>query len=266
MSSYAGPPINKLGAMNEENNNEYIISTLRWHFEAKNLALQNALRLRCPLSVEQGKELRLYYSEYLAHLISATELLSEKEYPQRENFRKMLKDHFVFEGHPEGSDNYSFIRELRNSVVHRGFDIAAAAHVADNIPMIVVPPSVTNRGGTKTYQSIGYYLLDVVDKCEIVIGPTIARHLSDMGFFNVQVDQDKAVETAVAFIEASNVMPSWAKHMALNNISQINFTEVENAQVDALIKILHTNAIHAIRAQQAAKADGNIRSCFVGAQ
>ena len=53
--------------------------TLRWHFEAKNLALQNALRLRCPLSVEQSKALRLYYSEYLAHLVSATDLLLEKE-------------------------------------------------------------------------------------------------------------------------------------------------------------------------------------------
>lgn len=217
--------------------------TLNWHFEAKNLALHNALSLRCPLSVEQSKALRLYYSEYLAHLVSATELLLEKEYPHREAFKNLLDEQFVFEEHSDGNANYSFVRELRNSVVHRGYDITSAAHVEGNLLLVIAPPSVTNRGGSKIYQSLGYYLLEVIAKCESVIGPVIARHLSEVGLLSVAVERDQAVNEAREFIESSHAMPPWAKEMALGSIDHVDFAAVRRAQIDALVKILNTNGL-----------------------
>ncbi|MBV5326635.1 MAG: hypothetical protein JZU65_03215 [Chlorobium sp.] len=234
--------------------------TLRWHFEAKNLALQNALRLRCPLSVEQSKALRLYYSEYLAHLVSATDLLLEKEYLHREAFKSLLEEQFVFEGHPDGNANYSFVRELRNSVVHRGYDITSAAHVEGDLLLVIAPPSITNRGGSKVYQGLGYYLLEVIAKCEGVIGSVIARHLSEVGLLSVAVEQDQAVDAAKEFIEASDAMPPWAKEMALGSIDQVDFAEVRRAQTDALVKILNTNGLQEVSAQQGDTADAKSRA------
>ena len=235
--------------------NTDVTFTLRWHFEAKNLALQNALSLRCPLPVEQSKALRLYYSEYFAHLVSATELLLEKKYLHREAFKGLLEEQFVFEGHPDGNANYSFVRELRNSVVHRGYDITSAAHVAGDLLLVIAPPSITNRGGSKVYQGLGYYLLEVIAKCEGVIGPVIARHLSEMGLLSVAVEQDQAVDATKEFIETSDAMPLWAKEMALGSIGQVDFAEVRRAQTDALVKILNTNGIQEASAQQGAPAD-----------
>lgn len=183
--------------------NADVTFTLNWHFEAKNLALKNALSLRCPLSVQQSKALRLYYSEYLSHLVSATELLLEQEYAQREAFRRLLEEQFVFEGHSDGHANYSFIRELRNSVVHRGYDITSAAHVTGDLPLVIAPPSIANRGGSQVYESFGYYLLDVIAKCEDVIGPVIARHLSEVGLLSAAVEQGQAVDAAKSSIETS---------------------------------------------------------------
>ncbi len=234
--------------------------SLHWHFEAKNFALQNALSLRCPLSVQQSKALRLYYSEYLSHLVSATELLLEKEYLHREAFRSLLEKQFVFDGHPDGSANYSFIRELRNSVVHRGYNITSAAHVAGDLLLIIAPPSIANRGGSKAYEGLGYYLLEVIAKCEGVIGPIIARHLSEVGLLGVAVEQDQAVDTAKEFIEASYAMPPWAKEMALGSIDQVDFAEVRRAQIDALAKILKINGLQEASAQQGAPADAKSRA------
>lgn len=235
--------------------NTDVTFTLHWYFEAKNLALKNALSLRCPLSAQQSKALRLYYSEYLSHLVSATELLLEKEYLHREAFRSLLEEQFVFEGHPDGNANYSFIRELRNSVVHRGYDITSAAHVAGNLPLVIAPPSIASRDGSKVYESLGYYLLDVIAKCEGVIGPIIARHLSEVALLSVAVVQDQAVDAAKEFIEASDAMPPGIKEMALGSIEQVDYAEVRRAQIDALVKILKLNGLQEASAQQCAPAD-----------
>ena len=104
------------------------LSALKWYFESKNLSLKNALSLRTPLQAEQQKELRLYYSEYFASLISATELLFEDAYPHKEQFSAALYAGFVFDQLPDGEHNYSYVRELRNSVIHRGLDLCSAGH------------------------------------------------------------------------------------------------------------------------------------------
>lgn len=235
--------------------NTDVIFTLHWHFEAKNFALKNALRLRCPLSVQQSKALRLYYSEYFSHLVSATGLLLENEYLHQEAFRGLLEEQFVFEGHPDGNANYSFIRELRNSVIHRGYDITSAAHVAGDLLLVIAPPSTANKGGSKVYEGLGYYLIEVIAKCECVIGPTIARHLSEVGLLGVAVEQDQAVDAPKEFLEAADAMPPWAKEMALGSIDQVDFAEVRRAQIDALVKILKLNGLQEASAQQCAPED-----------
>lgn len=234
--------------------NTDVTFTLRWHFEAKNLALQNALSLRCPLSVQQSKALRLYYSEYLLHLVSATKVLLDDEYPHRETFRSLLEEQFVFDGHPDGKANYAFIREFRNAVIHRGYDITSAAHIVGDLPMVIAPPSISNRSGSTTYQGLGYYLLDVIGKCEGVIGPVVARHLSEMGLLTVAVEKDQAIHEIEEFIKASGDMPGWVKRMALNSIDQVDFTEARRAHIDTLVNILTTNALEEASTEQGPKA------------
>ena len=113
------------------------------------------MALRCPLSVEQQKELRLYYSAYFAHLLSVTELLLDKRYPHRQNFGEVFETDFVFPGHPNGNENYAYVRELRNSIIHRGYDIASSAHVIKDFLLILAPEHATDRSGNTTYPGFG---------------------------------------------------------------------------------------------------------------
>ena len=224
--------------MNNDRSNAEVLSALRWYFESKNLALKNALKLRCPLSVEQQIELRQYYSEYFVNLVSATELLLKNEYLYREEFRESLKSSLVFEALPDGENNYSYVRELRNSIIHRGFDICSAAHACGDVPMIVAPKSVTNRSGNKSYQALGYYLLEIISKCECVIGPVIARHLGEVGFLEPELMQDQAVVNVKEFISESIVMPAWAKQLALDNVAIIDYVEIQMATIRSLVDVL----------------------------
>ncbi len=73
-----------------------IISSLKWYFQAKNLALKNALSIRTPLSVNQQNDMRTYYSLYFANLLSATEMLLEKEYQFTQDFKQEIEEALIF--------------------------------------------------------------------------------------------------------------------------------------------------------------------------
>lgn len=230
-----------------------VLSALRWYFESKNLALKNALSFRCPLSVEQQRELRQYYSEYFVSLVSATELLLDSEYSHRDKFKESLERTFVFDLLPDGEGNYSYIRELRNSIIHRGLDVCSAAHVNGDFLLVVAPSSVSNKTGKKSFQALGFYLLNVISKCEGVIGQLIARHLDEVGFLKSELTQDRAVENARRFISESNAMPEWVKQLAHDTIATIDHVEVQVATIKSLVDVLCTNALSSTDAQQVAQ-------------
>ncbi len=147
-----------------------ITSGLMWYFQAKNLALKNALSIRSPLSVDQQNDIRTYYSLYLANLLSSTEMLLEKEYPFSQDFKQNLEEALSFPGFTDGKNNYAYLKELRNAVIHRGFDICSSAHFIENIPLMIAPQSITNRSGKISYSAFGFYLIEIISKCESKIG------------------------------------------------------------------------------------------------
>lgn len=233
-----------------------LLSALKWYFESKNLALKNALKLRCQLSVEQQRELRQYYSGYFAGLISATELLRDQGYSYSDKFKRLLADNFVFDLLPNGASNYSYIRVLRNSIIHRGLDICSTAHVKDDFPLVVAPSSVSDRDGT-SFKALGFYLLDVISKCENVIGPLIARHLEEVELLTpTMVNRDQAVEETRRFISESEVMPEWAKQLSYKSIASIDFVAVQMAEINSLVEVLRFNALSSFAAEQVAPSDG----------
>ena len=132
-----------------------ILSAVKGYFESKNLSLKNAFSLRCPLSVENQADLRQYYSQYFVSMLSATELLKEVRYQNSEVFKKMLYERLTFEKFPNGKLNYCYLRELRNCIIHRGFDISSGAHVSNEFPFLVAPPALANQNATNSYDAFG---------------------------------------------------------------------------------------------------------------
>jgi hypothetical protein len=163
------------------------------------------------LDIEQQKELRQYYSEYFVALVSATELLRESTYEFNAQFNEQLIEVLSFETFPDEKENYDYIRELRNSIIHRGLDICSAAHVCEEHLLVVAPVKVFDRNGKKSFSAFGHYLLEIIAKCEEVIGPFIAKHLQEVGLLKPLFTQDQASEDAVRFLAVVSAVPDWVK-------------------------------------------------------
>jgi hypothetical protein len=182
---------------------------------ARKTALRAALSFRTQLSVTDQTDMRVHYSGYFLNLLAATELFRETTLLQPNDFEARLYSRLVFDGFKDGEANYSYIRELRNAVVHRGLDITSAAHIDGNFPMILAEPAVQNQKGTKTFVTFDKYLLHVIAKCESVVGPVMLDCLNAAGIFEAPIDADAAVAEYRKAVEQSHAMPEHVKAMAL---------------------------------------------------
>jgi hypothetical protein len=223
------------------------ISSLKWYIEVKNLCLKNALAVRCPLSVIQLKDLRLYYSQYFSGLLAATEMLLEKDYIYRDKFKLKLEATMCFDSHPDGKKNYSYIRELRNSIIHRGFDISSAAHIIGDFPRFVAPQIVKNRSGNENYHAFAYYLLDVISKCESNIPKAIRDHLEEEGLLQPIVSEAEMATKYKQSVYDSVVMPNWVKDEILSNTQDFILVEHQKILTDGLIIELENNVINSFK-------------------
>ncbi|MFP8966126.1 hypothetical protein ACKC9G_06085 [Pokkaliibacter sp. CJK22405] len=220
-----------------------MLSAVKWYFELKNLSLRNAITLRYPLSVENKKNLRQYYSQYFAGLLSATELFLESNYPNNTHFRDLLYKNLSFENFPDGKNNYNYLRELRNSIIHRGLDISSAADINNDFPLIISPSPVTNRSGAVSHTAFGYYLIEVIEKSERAMRKSFLEHFEEFNLLDKHLPQDKSVELSEKFISNSTVIPDWGKELALTSIKDINHEEVHLASMDSLIETLKTDVL-----------------------
>lgn len=126
-----------------------LLNALSLYLATKQTALRSALALRAPLTNEQAQDLRVHYSNYFVNLLSAIELISQGPTPGEQSFSAALDAAYSFTEFPSGAENYGYIRELRNAIVHRGLDIASAVHFAADVPLLVAPHTIANRSGNR---------------------------------------------------------------------------------------------------------------------
>lgn len=191
------------------------VYSLSWYMSARQTALRAALSFRTQLSVTDLTDMRVHYSGYFLNLLAATELFCETTALQPNDFKAQLYKRLVFDGFQDGEANYSYIRELRNAVVHRGLDITSAAYLDGNFPMILAEPKVQNQKRTKTFVAFDKYLLHVIAKCESVVGSVMLDCLNAAGIFEAIIDTEAAVAEYREAVEQSHAMPEHVKSMVL---------------------------------------------------
>jgi hypothetical protein len=192
-----------------------MLYSLAWYMSARQTALRAALSFRTPLSVTDQTDMRVHYSGYFLNLLAATELFRETTTLQPSDFEAQLYSRLVFDGFQDGEANYSYIRELRNAVIHRGLDITSAAHFNSSFPMILAEPKVQNQRGTKTFVAFDKYLLNVIEKCESVVCSVMLDCLKAADIFEATIDADAAVAEYREAVEQSHAMPEGVKVMVL---------------------------------------------------
>lgn len=220
-----------------------VLGGLKWYFESKNLSLKNALKFRSPLSAENQTDLRLYYSQYFVSLLSATEFLFEKKYIFRKEFADQLYEKFVFEDKSNGEENYLYLKELRNSIVHRSYDILSASHFSNNFPLILAPSTIQNQSGSKEYCAPRFYLIELIDICENMIGNIIAQHLDYFAEKLPTLTDGEMVKESKKIILNSAGVPDWVKEQTLKFIDSENFLKIKIDQTQDILSFLRKNAL-----------------------
>jgi len=222
-----------------------LLMSIKWYFEIKNLSLKKILEFKTPLSVEQQNELRLYYSQYFTSLLSATELLSDKnENLNFQAFKTKLEQQFIFDSFTDDKHAYSYLRELRNSIIHRGLDITSSSHFENDFPLII-SPIVTNQNGGKTYNPFGFYLLDVIKKYESCIPDIIFDYFQELNILKIEETQEQLCQKSL--IELNNVsdliMPDRVKNEANKSIQNIDYISMQKQLIEICLNVIKTDLL-----------------------
>lgn len=220
-----------------------VLGVLKWYFESKNLSLKNALKFRTPLSTENQAELRLYYSQYFVSLVSATEFLFDNKYSYRKEFAALLYEKFIFEDNSNGKENYLYLKELRNSIVHRGCDVLSASHFLNDFPLIIAPLKIQNQTGSKEYSAFSFYLIELIDICENYIGRIIAEHLNDFAEKLPVMTDSEMIDETKKFVLSSEAVPDWVKEHTLAFIDSEDFLKVKIDKTQEILSFLSKSAL-----------------------
>ncbi len=115
-----------------------------------------------PLDDMRLAEMQVAYGLYFNSLISVIDYIN-KDLAQA----KIVNDLITIVG---GEENYGYIRELRNSIIHRGLDVSSAGTAIENLNIIVPfsPYYVQNQSGNKKYYPFTNNLLQLVKKTESI--------------------------------------------------------------------------------------------------
>lgn len=219
-----------------------LIGSLSWYLEAKDWALKKTLQIRCPLSVERQHELRIGYSQYLANLLSSTELLLRdykgKDGNAHRRFQEILFRHLDNVFDREGEDHYNYLRELRNAVIHRGYNINNQASVsASGVPLIILPAMMSNQSGKSSYATSERFLLKLIRISDSAIKDSILEHITAENLL-LPEESNVKISDVIEYVQKADFVPDWIKKMAMQSFQQEHIQMSNESQLKKFVSLL----------------------------
>ncbi|HEY1794682.1 MAG TPA: hypothetical protein VGG57_01050 [Stellaceae bacterium] len=207
---------------------------LLWYLESRNWAFE---KIKVARHGSNSSDLRIHHSLFFINFMSAIEHVID--YLKRNKVDpKTFKDQ-VRNGFGK-TDDYCYVRELRNSVVHRGLDPSAAGHSDQTTLRVLCPATVEDRKG-KPYSCSFKYLVELAQKCREATDPAITNILEGLDLFNPQLHKPNRAETIKA-VDRATEMPDWAKALAKQAFGRMDFEDATShlakSRVDTMRKLL----------------------------
>ncbi|WP_183004099.1 hypothetical protein [Achromobacter sp. UMC71] len=187
--------------------NEEKLFSLKWYVDCKDRVLMDILAGFFPPA--NGDEMRLTYGLYFMHLMSLAEAV-------REYCPKSPQDRMTHAldglGGNSGENNYRYLRETRNAVVHRGWNIAETGRVDDaGRVRLLAPPGDRVGRGVNPPVAFAEYLDSVIMEVEARLGPSIELALTDAGFWDETRTSKDLQEEAWRFVFEHPQLPDHVK-------------------------------------------------------
>lgn len=208
---------------------------LIWYLEARNWAFE---KIKTSPHGSHPFDLQMHHSLFFVYLLSATDHIDDylkKNRKDHDSFSKKLKEGFG------DNDDYYYVRELRNSVVHRGLNPTASGHSDGNILYVLCPAKVKDRNGKAYYSCSFKYLLDLAQKCHQVFNLVITDVLKELNLFDPTPNKLNIAEI-MNVIDNSTEIPYWAKELSKQAFTTMDLnkvaTEMANDRADKMRSLL----------------------------
>jgi hypothetical protein len=178
----------------------------------------------------------MYHYLYFSNLFGGVDLVRDYLRPLGEEaaFHDAVKRGFA------GAD-YEYARQLRNSVVHRGFNPAGSAHVDGAVVKVLCPAKVYDQDGNKSYVCTFRYTVELADHCNQAVNPAIFEVLERRGLLHpaqIIVSKEETMEA----IRSAEAVPDSVKAIAQKVIDKMDlvaaFTEMAATGIEQMKALL----------------------------
>lgn len=200
------------------------LSGLEWYVDMKDKAIEDVLALRTPLD---AKVARLSYGLYFTSLLSLTEAVIEKVPDSKEKIHASL-DEF---GGMEGTQNYEYIKQLRNAITHRGFNVTASGLQHGDRVYLLAPQTIFDKWQKKEYKRFSELVEELMICCEMTVCPAVSGVLESIGFWEYDLDEAESRALTIESLNTIEHMPDWAKKMTIELLPTINTSEIASKRL-----------------------------------
>ncbi len=136
-----------------------ILSKMAYFAKCKKTAIVRILEFLIPLNDEQSVLMNIFYNAYFTYWLGLVDyLIKDVSFIKQEDIENIVGS----------KDNYYYLRNLRNAVIHRAEDLADKGTVINNTDIITPfsPIDVMDPFGKKKYQPFYNNLIQIILKCE----------------------------------------------------------------------------------------------------
>lgn len=202
------------------------LETIFYYMQTKRFAIYKMTKFVPPIDSIQSEEMQIMYGIYFNSLISLIEYI-KNEFKQQD----IINICYQLYG---SQNNYMYIRELRNSIIHRGLNVANAGTklVKFNIVVPFAPIEVINQSGQRIYTKFVDNLFQLVALCE-QINSYIYQICSKL---NLLEYKPMTKELREKRIEEDPFIPQYAKKMSKN-------CELDYNEINSNLKRIHEERI-----------------------
>lgn len=188
------------------------LGTIFFYLRNKRFAIRKMLAFTPPLDDDKTEDTQIAYGIYFNSLISLIDFTKNKIENLALNNDKLsvLEQNLI--SIIGSDDNYRYIRELRNSIVHRGYDVLKMAYMYKNI-MVPASPATLCKHNPKSsilYHSFMPSLFEIVKITE-KINPFIYTYCDDNNLLGFKPTTEKELDGE---IQSSPYIPDYVKQLA----------------------------------------------------
>lgn len=201
---------------------------LLWYLETSNWAFEKIKA--CPVGSQQ-LDIKMHHYLYFSNLFGAIDLV--RNYSAKSGSSSDIENAIL--QHFQTTDDYRYARELRNSIVHRGIDPAAAGHADETVIYVLCPSGVTDRSGERNIKCSFKYTVELAACCNQIVNPVILEFLERNGFFSLGTTTINK-EEALKNVRDSTAIPDWVKAMTVQAFEVMDLDQMATTIAETRIK------------------------------